>query len=84
MRSRFILDQVAHITDDTEESFDVVQVTGALFLDLNAAYDSIWLTDLHLKIQKAISCRKATDLIMNFLCNRSFVLFSDGEASKPY
>ena len=60
------------------------QVTRAVFLDLTAAYDTVWLAGLHLKIQKAISCRKTTDLIMNLLYNRSFVLFAGGEASKHY
>ena len=67
--------------DDIEESFNVGQVTGAVFLDLLVAYDTVWLTGLHLKIQKAISCRKTTDLIMNLLYNRLFVLFAGGEAS---
>ena len=84
IRGRSTLDQVAQITDDIEESFDMGQVTGAVFLDLTAAYDTEWLTGLHLKIQKAISCRKTTDLIVNFLYNRSFVLFAGGKASKPY
>ena len=60
------------------------QVTEAVFLDLTAAYDTVWLTGLHLKIQKAISCRKTTDLIMNLFSNRLFVHFAGGEASKPY
>ena len=34
------------------------QVTGAVFLDLTAAFGTVWLTGLHLKIQKAISCSK--------------------------
>ena len=39
---RSTLDQVARITDDVEESFDMGQVTGAVFLDLTAAYDTAW------------------------------------------
>ena len=60
------------------------QVTGAVFLDLTAAYDTIRLTGLHLTIQKAISCRKTTDVIMNLLYNRSFVRCAGGESSKPF
>ena len=55
-RGRSTLDQVAEITDDIEESFDTGQVTGAVFLDLTAAYNTVWLIGLHLKMQKAISC----------------------------
>ena len=60
------------------------QVTRAVFLDLTAAYDTVRFTGLHLKIQKAISCSKTTDLIMYLLYNGSFVLFAGGKASKPY
>ena len=49
------------------------QVTEAVFLDLIAANDSVWLTDVHIKIQKAISCTKTTGLIMNLLFNPSFI-----------
>ena len=78
------MDQVAQIAGDIEESFDMGQVTGAVFLDLTVAYDTIWLTGLHLKIQKRIYCRKTSDLIMNLIYNRSFILFAGVEASKPY
>ena len=68
------------------------QVTGALFLGLTAAYDTVWHTGFYLKIQKAIfyekvyptKTRKTTDLVVNLLHNRSFVLLAGGEASKPY
>ena len=60
------------------------QVTGAVFLDLTAAYDTVWLAGLHLKLEKTISCRKTADLIMNLLYNRSFAIFAGGEASKRY
>ena len=83
-RGRSTLDQVAQITDDIEKSFDMGQAIEAVFLDLTSAYDTVWLKGLHLKIQKAIPCRKTTDFILNLLYNRSFVLFADGEASKPY
>jgi len=55
-----------------------------VFLDLTAAYDTVWLQGLHIKLQKSISCCKTTDFIMNLLYNRSFVLFANGQASKPF
>ena len=90
-RGRSTLDQVAQITDDIEESFDMGKVTGAVFLDIIAAYDTAWLAGLHSKIQKATVCyimqkNYDTDLIMNLLYNQLLILFAGGEAtgSKPY
>ena len=57
-RGRSTLDQEAQITDDIEKFFDMGQVTGVVFLDLTAAYDTVWLAGLNLKIQKTISCKK--------------------------
>ena len=38
------MDQVAQITEDIEKFFDIGQVTGVVFLDLTAAYNTVWLT----------------------------------------
>ena len=40
--------KVAQITDNLEQSFDMGQVTGAVFLDLTAPYDTGWLIGLRL------------------------------------
>ena len=82
-KGRSTLDQVAQLTDTIEDSFDRGQATGAVFLDLTAAYDTVWLQGLHMKLQKFISCGKITDLIMNLLLNRSFVLSAGCQTSKP-
>ena len=82
---------MAQITDDIEEAFDMGKVTRAVFLDITAAYDTVWLTGLHPKIQKATVCyimqiNNDTDLIMNLLYNQLLILFEGGKAtgSKPY
>ena len=83
-QGRSTFDQVAQLTDTIEDSFDRGQATGAVFLDLKAAYDTVWLQGLHMKLQKFISCTKITDLIMALLLNRSFVLSAGCQTSKPF
>ena len=51
-RGHSTLDQVAQITDDIKESFDMRQVTGAVFLNLTTTYDTVRPTSLHLKTIK--------------------------------
>ena len=83
-QGRSTLDQLIQLTDNIEESHDKGQFTGAIFLDLTAAYDTVWLQGLHLKLQHSISCSKITDLIMCLLYNRSFVLYAGCQMSKPF
>ena len=60
-------------------------LTGAVFLDLTAAYDTVWHQGLRLKLQRMISSEKMTTFIMELLTNRSFTLFSShGKCSKLY
>ena len=60
-------------------------LTGAVFLDLTAAYDTVWHQGLRLKLQRMISSEKMTTFIMELLTNRSFTLFSsNGKCSKLY
>ena len=40
-RGRSTLDQVAQITDNIEESFDMGQVTEAVFPDIPATFDTV-------------------------------------------
>ena len=56
-----------------------------MFLDLTAAYNSVWHKGLHLNLIKCIRCKHMTDFIMDLLYTRSFVLStSDGHKSKPF
>ena len=84
-QGRSTVDQVARLTQSIEQAFDSKHVTGAVFLDLTAAYDTVWHQGLHLKLQRLISSGHLTDFIMELLYTRSFVLFtSDGQSSRPY
>ena len=66
--------------------FQIGQCCGALtcwLLDLSAAYDTVWLRGLHLKLLQMIPDRHMVKFIMEMLYNRSFTLnTSDGQCSR--
>jgi len=47
-------DQVFALTTFIENEFQQKLKAGAIFLDLSAAYDSVWLTSLFLKLSKVL------------------------------
>ena len=84
-QGRSTVDQVVRLTQSIEQAFDSKHVTGAVFMDLTAAYDTVWHRGLHLKLQRLLSCSHLTDFIMELLYTRSFVLYtSDGQRSRPH
>ena len=56
---------------------------GVVLLDLTAAYDTVWLRGLHLKLLKAVQDKDLVSFIMEILTKRSFTLMtSDGQQSR--
>ena len=54
-----------------------------MFLDLTAAYDTVWHRGLHMKLLRAIPDRHMVGFIMEMLPNRSFVVYtSEGQRSR--
>ena len=47
-------DQVTLLCQDIEDSFQAREKAGAVFLDLTAAYDTVWLRGLQLKLLETI------------------------------
>ena len=79
-RGRSTVDQVTllHVTQYIEDSFQHNEKTGVVFLDLTAAYDTVWHRGLHLKLIRTIPDRH-----IEMLSNRSFVVHtSDGQRSR--
>lgn len=64
---RSTTDKVALLTQKIEESYELRRITGAVFLDLPAAFDTVWLKCLELKLHRAISSTKLINLIMSVL-----------------
>ena len=82
-RGRSTVDQVTLLTQDIEDSFQNNEKAGVVFLDLTAAYDTVWHRGLHLKLLRIIPDRHMMGFIMEMLSNRSFVVHTnDGQRSR--
>ena len=70
------------LTSHIEAAFQEGQKIAAAFIDLTAAYDTIWIKGLVLKLWKALECPIMTRLIAALLTNRSFQVTLDGQRSR--
>ena len=66
-RGRSTVDQVTLLTQDIEDSFQNNEWAGVVFLDLTAAYDTVWHRGLHLKLLRIIPDRHMVGFIMEML-----------------
>ncbi|KAJ3587576.1 hypothetical protein NHX12_011173 [Muraenolepis orangiensis] len=80
---RSTADQVTLLCQDIEDSFQNNEKAGVVYLDLTAAYDTVWHRGLHLKLLRTIPDRHMVKFIMETLSNRSFILqTSSGQCSR--
>ena len=79
------VDQVAKLTETIEDAFDKKEITRSVFIDLTAAYDTVWHHGLHVKLQQMLTSNHLINFIMELLYTRSFTLFtSDGQKSRSF
>jgi len=71
---RSAVDQVTLLTQDIEDSFSVKKKTGTVFVDLTAAYDTVWHRGLTCKLLQLLPDRHMVRMIMEMVGNRSFTL----------
>jgi len=71
---RSAVDQVTMLTQDIEDSFSAKKKAGALFVDLTAAYDTVWHRGLTCKLLRLLPDRHMVHMIMEMVGNRSFTL----------
>ena len=80
---RSTTDQVTLLTDDIEAGFEHNQKVGVALVDITAAYDTVWLRGLHLKLLRMLPDRHMVSFVMELLTNQSFTLrTSDGQVSR--
>ena len=73
-RGKSTVDQVTLMTQDIEDCFEAKQKAGDVFLDLTAAYDTVWHRGLTCKLLRLLPDRHMVRMIMEFVSNRSFAL----------
>lgn len=56
--------------------------TGVVFIDLSAAYDTVWKHGLMLKLSRIIKCRQTLNVLMNILSNRIVQVEIGGKTSR--
>lgn len=77
-KDRSCAEQVLTLTNHIEVGYQRKLKTGAVFIDLTAAYDTVWKKGLLFKFIKAVLCLQMCNMISNMLSDRLFqVLLND-------
>jgi hypothetical protein len=79
---RSCTEQVMALTTHVEAGFQHQLKTGAVFVDLTAAYDTVWREGLMIKILEAVPCLNLFNLLNNMLSNRYFQVFLGDQSSR--
>ena len=80
-RGKSTVDQVTLLTQSIEDAFEAKKKAGAVFVDLTAAYDTVWHRGLTCKLLRLVPDKHMVRMIMELVQNRSFTL-TTGD-SKP-
>ena len=73
-RGKSTIDQVVLLTQSIEDSFEAIKKAGAVFVDLTAAYDTVWHRSLTCKLLRLLPDKHMVRMIMELIPNRSFTL----------
>jgi hypothetical protein len=74
-KNRSCTEQVMALTSHIEAGFERKLKTGTIFIDLTAAYDTVWRDGLMLKFMRVVSCSKISSLLNNMVSNHYFQVF---------
>ena len=81
-RGKSTVDQVVLLTQNIEDSFKAKKKAGAVFIDLTAAYDTVWHRGLTCKLLRLLPDKHMVKMIMELVRNRSFTLTSTGDSKQ--
>ena len=74
LRGKSTVDQVVLLTQSIEDSFEAKKKAGAVFVDLTAAYDTVWHRGLTCKLLRLLPDKHMVRIIMELVRNPSFTL----------
>ena len=78
------IDQVVLLTQNIEDSFKAKKKAGAVFVNLTAAYDTVWHCGLTCKLLRLLPDKHMVKMIMELVRNRSFTLTTSRRRLKRY
>ena len=82
-RGRSTVNQTVLLTQNIDDSFEAKKKADAVFVDLTAAYNTVWHRDLTCKLLGLLPDRYMVRMIMELFRNRSFTLTTgDGKQSR--
>lgn len=81
-KNRSCTDQVLSLTNFIESGFQKQLKTAAVFVDLTAAYDTVWKKGLLYKLLKVIPCIRICNLISSILSDRLFIVHLNDKNSR--
>ena len=70
------MDQTVLLTQNIENSFEAKKKAGAVFVDLIAAYDTVWHRGLTCKLLRLLPDKHIVQMISELVQNGSFTLTS--------
>ena len=73
--------QIILLTQNIEYSFEAIKKAGAVFVNLTAAYETVWHCGLTRKLLKLLPSKHMVQMIMELVRNKSFMLTAGD--SKP-
>ena len=73
---RSTVDQTVLLTQNIEDSFEANKKAGAVFVDLTAAYDTLWHRGLTCKLLRLLPDKHMVRTILELIRNRSFTLIT--------
>ena len=73
-RGKSTVDQVVLLTQNIEDFFEAKNKAGAVFVDLTAAYDTVWHRGLTCKLLRLLPDNHMVRMIMELVRSRSFTL----------
>ena len=82
-RGKSTVDQVVLLTQDVEDSFETKKKAGAVFVDLTAAYDTVWHRGLACKLLRLLPDKRMVKTIMELVLNRGFTLTTGDSKQRP-
>ena len=80
-RRKSTIDQVVLLTQNIEDSFEAKKKAGAVFINLTAAYDTVWDRGLTCKLLRLLPDKHMVRMIMELVRNQSFT-FTTGDSKQ--